>query len=97
MIPIEMGLRLRKLMQRHHIELPTSSIALAPPADPPMILEGLAATTDIDHRRMRLRALALVTRRSPASAQAEYYAHAIELVKSLGKFTELLQKAVASC
>ena len=54
-----MSLRLGQLMKKHAIATPTRiAIPLAAPTDHPMVLEGYAATTDIDHQRMKLRAYA---------------------------------------
>jgi HK97 family phage prohead protease len=55
---LEMSLRLGQLMKKHDITLTPITITLAAPTDYPMILEGYAATTDIDHQRMKLRAYA---------------------------------------
>lgn len=55
---LEMNIRIGRLMQKHGIAPTQITIPLAEPTEYPMVLEGLAATTDIDAQRMKLRAYA---------------------------------------
>ena len=52
---LQMRWRLRHLMKEHRIANDPVSIALAPPTDHPMILDGYASTTDLDLERVKMR------------------------------------------
>ena len=55
---LEMKLRLKRLMRDHGVSPEPINIPLTAPTAHPMILEGYAATTDLDLDRTKLRAFA---------------------------------------